>query len=557
MGRLYGNAQSNVSSGSRYKRMKPDWLKEYKPPEEPQPVQPTPQPKLSFLQRMIQPVKKYFAPTENVRARDVVREIATGPFSYVGSSKYMAKQAEYARQHPKEAATKVTREIVEPAAQSALSLYEIPGVVKRGGKTTQREYDILGIPALGKTKSHLSNFENVANDVIEGKRPLWHALGPPAMAVGGVLDVYAVGAVGRAGIKSILTKPVKNLTDNEAGSILKLLSKEGKTTPADKLALDKLVDIKVTTGIKGQAPKIGRKGVEVEVKRGVIPEVKPIAKAPLPEVVAPKATQGAGGVGGIAEKQAQIDKMKKEIFDMQHWNTPRGIEPKRTIGQSQRIAVNVRNNKIQTLQNEIDKISGGGVGGEVKVVAPKVTPKPIIPEPTPKGISKLGKDVEARAVEKKLTKGFEGTAEFEKVTFKEQATRATELVNKDIEKAKRIMAGQEAVPSNLRARSVATALEEYAIKNGDNELIKDLAKSPLASETSIHAQELTLGRAANPNSPVTKIKELSDVRLKAAGGEKKIKNIVSKEKETLKSLAKSETIKGSTQWSNLMESLRC
>jgi len=81
------------------------------------------------------------------------------------------------------------------------------------------------------------------------------------------------------------------------------------------------------------------------------------------------------GEGKITGKQAQIDKMKKEIFDMQHWNTPRGIEPKNRIGQSQRVAINVRNNKIQSLESEIKSLS-----------APSATPSPITPKlPTGEG----------------------------------------------------------------------------------------------------------------------------------------------------------------------------
>lgn len=146
-----------------------------------------------------------------------------------------------------------------------------------------------------------------------------------------------------------------------------------------------------------------------------------------------------------------------------------------------------------------------GKGGE----PPSVSIEALRPKGKP---SRVGLDIEAKTVADDLTKSFEGTAEFSPVSVKEQAEKAVKLISTDLEKARRIIAGHEPVPSDMRAAPIIDAAERYARKTGDVELLKDLANSPLVAETSRHAQELRLLAERHPNSPVKLIREVQQVR---------------------------------------------
>lgn len=128
------------------------------------------------------------------------------------------------------------------------------------------------------------------------------------------------------------------------------------------------------------------------------------------------------------------------------------------------------------------------------------------------GVSKVGASMAEKAVKDKLTKAFGGTAEYSKITIEDQAKQASELVNKNIDQAIRILHGEEELPSGLRGASVITALEDYAIKTQDVDLLRDIAKSHLTSETSIYAQEMRLLAERDPYSPITKMKEVTGFR---------------------------------------------
>lgn len=144
----------------------------------------------------------------------------------------------------------------------------------------------------------------------------------------------------------------------------------------------------------------------------------------------------------------------------------------------------------------------------VEVTPPKVTPMPV----EAKGVSKVGQSIEESAVKDKLTKAFEGTAEYTKITIEDQAKRTSELINTDIVKAKKILNGEESLPEGMRGASLITALEDYAVKNKDVQLLQDIAKSPLTSETSIHAQEMRILAERNPDSPVEAIRSVKQIR---------------------------------------------
>lgn len=172
--------------------------------------------------------------------------------------------------------------------------------------------------------------------------------------------------------------------------------------------------------------------------------------------------------------------------------------------------------------------------------------------------SGLAASVEEKAVEKKLTKGFEGTSEYDAIDIKDQAAKATELVTRSPLIAYRVAMGLENAPGDLRAHSVYVALEKKALANGDVNTLRDLATmSSLNQESSGAAQTLRILAERDPSSPVSAIKDLTKTREEVA--KKRVKNI-EKAKADIASEIKREIRKPKQtkqSWAAFAESLRC
>jgi hypothetical protein len=92
-------------------------------------------------------------------------------------------------------------------AKFIASTAEIPGIVLRGGQTTQKEYNI---PGLSPFKSYQSDFQNVASDVIDNKRGLGSAAWSLAQPVLGGVEMLGIG---KGITKGINTKSVAPVVD--------------------------------------------------------------------------------------------------------------------------------------------------------------------------------------------------------------------------------------------------------------------------------------------------------------------------------------------------------
>lgn len=172
------------------------------------------------------------------------------------------------------------------------------------------------------------------------------------------------------------------------------------------------------------------------------------------------------------------------------------------------------------------------------------------------GKSKIGKSIEAKAIEQNLASSFSDTAGYQKINLKDQATRAADLLNTNLESAKRMLAGEEALPEGLRAESLILALEEYALKNKDAQLALDIANSPLTSETSVHAQAMRIMAERNPDSATAAIQRLKKIKEKAAEKLSATKSSVVKEiKKAVESTKKAKATKET--WSSFIDSITC
>jgi len=194
--------------------------------------------------------------------------------------------------------------------------------------------------------------------------------------------------------------------------------------------------------------------------------------------------------------------------------------------------------------------------------SPKLETPPITPKNTPEitekptGVSKIAQSVNQKAIEQKLTKGYSEIAGYDKQTIKEQSEMGADL-SSNRDNLLSVVKGETSLPERMNPVSAIIAAEEYIKKTGDLEMSQALANSPLISETSKAAQIMRMAAEREPDSITAKFQEIKQAKIKANGGEKKIQKEVVKKTSELKSLAKSETIKGSTQWNNILESVKC
>lgn len=189
---------------------------------------------------------------------------------------------------------------------------------------------------------------------------------------------------------------------------------------------------------------------------------------------------------------------------------------------------------------------------ETKVATP-------LPERAP-GTTKLGYDVNAEIVKK----GFESLpenelAKYDPITKVKTLADITQLMTDNIEQAKEIAKGKAPVPTGIQAQPLFNAIEKYAIEKGDIELLRELAKSPVANERSLLAQQLGssgYNNVADVYSPVKVIKDLQKVR------ESKMEKTTKKKAD----VAKIETVKEikdkipkptKQSWSDFVEQIKC
>lgn len=168
--------------------------------------------------------------------------------------------------------------------------------------------------------------------------------------------------------------------------------------------------------------------------------------------------------------------------------------------------------------------------------------------------SKIGKSIEAKAIETGLTKGFPETAGYDATTFKEQAEKAAELFDSGIDNARAVIRGDEPLPEGLKGEAVIAAAEEYLIENPNAEMAEELANSPLVTANSESAQGLSLSRMRTPDSATAKLQQLKQKLIEAAGGKDKIAKARAKAKAAVnKVLLPKEDL----QWNSFIDSITC
>ena len=172
--------------------------------------------------------------------------------------------------------------------------------------------------------------------------------------------------------------------------------------------------------------------------------------------------------------------------------------------------------------------------------------------------SKIGKEVDAKAIEANLTKGFENTAGYETINIKEQAKMGADLVNKDINGVRKILRGEAPLPDKLKGTALIKSVEDYLKINPDADIAYELANSSLITGTSQAAQELRLAAERDPYSLTSIVDDVNKARATKFYKEKGIKpeEARTKEVESIKKEMK-KVAPTKDEWMDFVRSIDC
>lgn len=130
-------------------------------------------------------------------------------------------------------------------------------------------------------------------------------------------------------------------------------------------------------------------------------------------------------------------------------------------------------------------------------------------------ISKAASDVNLKMVQK----GFDSIPEEEQAKFsssagmrKTQVGDVAKLLDSNIEDAKQMALGNKDVPSNIQPQILHNAMVEYADKNGNYALFRDLAGSKYATERSESASNLEASKHGKSETETSAVKTVRAVK---------------------------------------------
>lgn len=124
----------------------------------------------------------------------------------------------------------------------------------------------------------------------------------------------------------------------------------------------------------------------------------------------------------------------------------------------------------------------------------------------------LALSVKQTSIEKKLTSDLKDLPTYEKMDMKDQASRATNLLKSDPQRAMDIATGKEEAPKGLRAESVFKAVESSITTPAQ---AIELAHSPLVSQATEMGQRIKALDTKAVESPVEAMKRVIDARADA------------------------------------------
>ena len=128
--------------------------------------------------------------------------------------------------------------------------------------------------------------------------------------------------------------------------------------------------------------------------------------------------------------------------------------------------------------------------------------------------SGVSEGIEAKAIEEGMLKqGYHELADYDASTIKQQAALGSQY---NIREITRIIKGEAPLPVGMKAGTPISIALDYAIRNRDVKLMRELVRSPLSSQISAYGSGLSLSKMINKDTPLSAIEEIANARKKAA-----------------------------------------
>jgi hypothetical protein len=378
--------------------------------------------------------------------------------------------------------------------------------------------------------SPLSAFFSAANDI-------------PVLGTASKLITIAIGAVGEGATKLSdkivdtlpLSSQVKKDIKVGVGEIAAL---------AAQIAIGKIVEV----GFEKKAELVKRFG---EKDANVIIE-KATELAQEKKGIATENKLSTKIIDTLGEGEHTPEEIVGKVMANNFEKTPEGKALIKAAGEAQKTGQNI------VITAEQPKNFTPLEQPQVKEAQPtEIKPKTVNIAEEAKTPSKIAVSIEQKAVEQGLTKGFEGVSGYDKITIKEQAKMATDLLNSDIEKARRIITGEEELPKGLKGTALITAMEEHIKNTKNSDLAYELANSPLVSGTSAAAQEMRLAAERTPDSLTKKLMEVKQAKeeaFKKKYGDKTVKEATD---TVVKNIKEKVKVPDRYDWGKFINSIQC
>jgi len=161
----------------------------------------------------------------------------------------------------------------------------------------------------------------------------------------------------------------------------------------------------------------------------------------------------------------------------------------------------------------------GAVKGDtpVPLEQPPVLPETPVAGEAPMKESTLAARAESDAIAAKLTEDFGALPEYRTMSMKDQADRATAIMDADYEAAKRMAMGDELPPSGVREATMYEAVKIRAIKEGDVETLHALAtESKVPGKLSEYGQAVKAADSRIMDDPVKAMQDVGETRAERA-----------------------------------------
>lgn len=280
--------------------------------------------------------------------------------------------------------------------------------------------------------------------------------------------------------------------------------------------------------------------------------LKPLVKEGLEKVIAKEGIEVISKLGAkeyiklvddIIKTEIKAGNIEKEVGEkaIKEINNFRVVEIKETPE-----VLEQQVKKVETTKQPINEIT------ETTSKEP-ITYEPLVKE------SSIPKRIGNEAIEKGLVKDLGELPTYEKVTFKDQAKLVGDIIDTDPELAFKIAMGEAVSPNKALPESVFIAVKNQAIKNGDVDVLRQLA----TSEKGVAREATELGqriKMLDERLEDDAFKNINDVvkarnsKLEKSGikvKESKVKEI----KKIKNEVAKVKPIKD--EWLAFVDSIKC